>query len=253
LQTGTTFPEHKDYERTQKLARWLSVARTREVLDERKLGSPSDNTIAWADSKLWRAWKESSTATDGMLLQVATAHELGGRLNTKTRAVIDEHKMVEYANREYSGIGGFSGIKAYVRAKWEVTQFMLDKAGVKELKLYRGIELEPKIITKVFALRAMESARVIGGQTYLPTLDVKRNGAASTSIEASVSNGWLRDENRVVLRAQVPRTAALSVPAYGINVHGEREVVIAGTAFMGWDAWKGKAPEFEKVPLQQAA
>ena len=237
------------YDRTQKLARWLSVARTREVLAERKIPALMDDAIlAGADSRLWRAWKESSTANDAMILQVATADELGGRLNAKTRATIDRDNMIVLANEKYSAIGGYAGVKAYVRAKWEVTQYLLDKAGVKELKLYRGIELEPEIVTKIFAVRAMESARVIGGQTYLPTLAVKRNGAASTSIDAGVSNGWGRDDNRIVLRAVVPRTAAISVPAYGINVHGEKEVVVAGTAWKSWDAWKGKAPLFEDVP-----
>ena len=168
LQTGDN---NKDYKRTQALARWLSVARTREVLEERgSFASPTDTTIAWADSKLWSAWKDSSTSRDGMLLQVATAEELGGRLNKKTATIIDPDRMVAYANSEFSGIGGYQGVKAYIRAKWEVTQFMLDKAGVHELKLYRGVRLEQEVVTKFFEAirRAMESARTVGGKTYLP-------------------------------------------------------------------------------------
>jgi hypothetical protein len=66
---------------------------------------------------------------------------------------------------------------------------------------------------------------------------------------STVSNNWDGDLNRVVLRASVPRTAAVSVPAYGINVHSEREVVVAGTAWKAWDAWQGRAPTFEQVPM----
>jgi hypothetical protein len=39
------------------------------------------------------------------------------------------------------------------------------------------------------------------------------------------------------------------VPAYGINVQGEHEVVIAGTAWKGWDAWAGTAPEFDRIKI----
>jgi hypothetical protein len=33
---------------------------------------------------------------------------------------------------------------------------------------------------------------------------------------------------QVRLRGNIPRTAVISVPAYGINIHSEREVVVAG-------------------------
>jgi hypothetical protein len=87
----------------------------------------------------------------------------------------------------------------------------------------------------------------------MPTVEVVRNGAASTTTSPGVANGWGSSGNRIVLRASVPRTAAISVPAYGQNVHSEREVVVAGTAWKGWDAWAGRAPEFDKVPLKVAA
>jgi len=242
-----------NYRRTQALAKHLSIARTREVLDERlpDVPSPSDDVLASIDKKLWGAWKSSSTAPDGMLLQVATADELGGRLNTKTAKEIDRDEMIKYAEGRYAQIGGYAGVKAYIRAKWEVSQYLLDKAGIKELKLYRGISLDSEIINKLF--KAMQDAKVVNGHTQLPTLEVKRNGAASTSVADHVSNGWGSSPSRVVLRASVPRTAVISIPAYGINVHSEREVVVAGTAWKGWDAWKGSAPKFEDVPLRHAA
>src|SRR5262249_55301545 len=100
----------------------------------------------------------------------------------------------------------------------------------------------------------------IGNSTfrYMPTLDVVRNGAASTTTDLSVANGWRAGHSTgIVLRAEVPRTAIVSVPAYGINVHGEKEVLVAGTAWRGWDAWAGKAPPLGNtqgsVPLMHAA
>ena len=46
-----------------------------------------------------------------------------------------------------------------------------------------------------------------------------------------------------------PRTAALSIPAYGINIHTEHECVIAGTAWAAYDVWNKPAPTFENFPL----
>jgi len=45
----------------------------------------------------------------------------------------------------------------------------------------------------------------------------------------------------------------VSVPAYGDNVHSEQEVVIVGTAWRNWDAWSGRAPSFEEVPMGKKA
>jgi len=41
----------------------------------------------------------------------------------------------------------------------------------------------------------------------------------------------------------------MSVPAYGINIKSEQEVVVAGTAWKAWDAWLGQAPTFQHTPL----
>jgi hypothetical protein len=55
------------------------------------------------------------------------------------------------------------------------------------------------------------------------------------------------------MRMHVPRTAVVSVPAYGLNVHGEREVIVAGTAWVNWDAWYQKAPSHDIVPHERVA
>jgi hypothetical protein len=204
---------------------------------------------------LWTAWKDSSTSEDGKLLQAATAAELGGRFNPQTAAYIDLNAVKKYADTNYSSIGGWAGVRAYVRAKWETTQYLLDKAGIKTLNLYRGISFKDhdkyQKLWPVF-LRHYDAGHDVSGYHHMPTLDVVRNGAASTTTDPGVANGW-GGGDRVVLRAQVPRTAAISVPAYGINIKSEHEVVVAGTAWHGWDSWANRAPTFDQVPLKIAA
>jgi hypothetical protein len=256
----------KDYQNTQKLARYLSVKRAVDVLASRSAAAPEiegteigdaewkstmEKRLARIDSKLWTAWKQSSTSQDGKLLQVLAAAELGGRLNQKTRDTIDPNAMKNYADSAYSSVGGWAGLRAYTRAKWETTQYLLDKAGIKTLNLYRGISL-PAGMDYQKALRHYDAGQDIAGHRYMPTLDVVRNGAASTTTDPSVANDW-GGGDRVVLRAQVPRTAAISVPAFGINIKSEHEVVVTGTAWHGWDAWAERAPTFDDVPLKKAA
>lgn len=241
-----------DYKRTQAIARRMSLDRAEKVLDERgivmKPGVVPKTALRRLDSDLWTAWKGSSTSEDGQLLQVATADELGGRLNPTTgkdgRIHLDKDAIRRRADKEYEGIGGYDAIKGYVRAKWETTQFLLDKAGMQDLELYRGIALDDDKL-KI----ASEGSVKEGGYIKAPTLKVVRNGAASTTFNPDVANGWSSDYNRAVLRAHVPRTAAISVPAYGINVKSEQEVVVAGTAWKKWDAWLKKAPRFSDVKM----
>ncbi len=83
----------------------------------------------------------------------------------------------------------------------------------------------------------------------LTHITIKRNGAGSTTSDVDIANRW-DGEDRVVLRAHVPRTTVVSVPAYGQNLHSEHESVIAGTAWAGWDAWLNRAPTFEQVPMR---
>jgi hypothetical protein len=248
----------KDYQRTQALARYLSVHRAQQVLEDRGLLTKNrTQSLAAIDTELWSSWKASSTSADGRLLQLATAEELNGRLNQKQ--IKDDAKDIRAAaDSQYQHIGGYAGIKAYVRAKWEVSQYLLDKAGVKNLELYRGIRFEKEVLEKRFKQVTTEVLEHLGPDhdrifNHLPNMHVERNGAASTTTDPGVANDWSAHNTRVVLRAVVPRTAALSVPAYGINMQSEHEVVVAGTAWKGWDAWKGTAPSFKAVPLQQAA
>lgn len=239
--------EGTDYRRTQALARYLSVQRAYQVLKSRDLiiGSETEakTKIKDTDYQLWDSWKSSSTSIDGKLLQLATADELGGRLFEERG--INRFELTQYANREFKEIGGYAGVRAYVRAKWEVTQYLLDKAGKSELALYRGVRFDQEILDKRFK----QTVDLRGNYKLLPNMHVARNGAASTTTDRTVANDWVSESTGVVLRALMPRTAAVSIPAYGINMKSEHEVVVAGTAWKGWDAWRGKAPTFDEVKL----
>lgn len=260
--------DSEDYKRTQMLAKYLSIERAAQLMIERgliKTPGPGYDTIIDAaradvevmDKRLWESWKEASYSNDGKLLQLAVADELGGRLRTERpngENYIDKEAIQRKAAEDY--LGGYEVVKAYVRAKWEVTQWLLEKANKPVLNLYRAISLRDKNDpNRALDLSKLppDEAENIGGNVWFKGLRLDRNGAQSTSIDPSVVNEWGSKFGRVVLRIQVPRTAVVSVPAYGINVHKEKEVVVAGTAWKGWDAWVTYAPMFEAEPLRQAA
>lgn len=352
-----------DYTQTQLIARDVSQKRATELIIERgavdKSISAADvhRAVINADRNIWSEWKGSSTSEAGQILQLATAEELGGRLYTKHKDFMSPEKLKGKAENEFFRIGGYEGVKALVRAKWETTQLLLEKSGHNTVALYRAVVI-PEINrpasfdVQIFNKQGNEVAKFevqagpnsakdlmsakdqaeaaghtfkateipdttvekvevplpgTGGTKYevtatnkagnsevnlpfatkeeaenmlkemtkttdgtswtikeinsdpdklryerLPDVDIKRNGASSTTLTPSVANGW-NGSGRTVLRIEVPRTAVLSVPAYGANVHGEKEVVVTGTAWKQWDAWKGRAPDFETVPMKKAA
>ncbi len=226
----------EDYNRTQLFAKHISLKRATQILAERGI-IPMQHAVKDADDNIWRAWKDSSSSSQGLALQVATAEELGGRLRMPPS---DKERSIEYANAAFRSIGGYEGMKAVIRAKWETTQYMLDQAGHHVLNLYRGIGLDV----------SDQPVEKIKYYDKLPNTIVLRNGAASTTINPSIANGWgSGGRTRVVLRLEVPRTAAISVPAYGQNIHSEQEVIVAGTAWSRWDAWVGTAPQFNDVAM----
>jgi hypothetical protein len=254
--------DSEDYSRTHDLAEALSQSRTKELMRARGIkkialsGSASDDEptmqdIKNTDEKVWGGWKESSSGTNGRILQVAAAEEMGGRLNVAHFDTDDLNSIKSDANSIFANVGGYDGVKAYVRAKWETTQYLLAKADKPVVQVYRGVMLSGKDIAATPKVR-------VDGFTKLPEINVMRNGAMSTTATRSVANGWggvgfhPDNETRVVLRASVPRTAILSVPVYGQNVQSEREIVVMGTAWQKWDAWKDAAPDFKSSPITKA-
>ena len=198
----------------------------------------------------------------------AVANAWGGTANHATQG-INRQEVINKANSDFKQIGGYEGVKAALRAKWETTQFMLDKADVPVLNLYRGITLshrregDPETDRSVKIYPSITMAEKMGaGQGDL--VDVTKSGVPSsgeTHFIKDANGSWVPYSgpppatmpppirSRVVIRAEVPRTAVLSVPAYGQNVHSEHEVVITGTAWHNWDAYSDRAPSHEEVPI----
>ena len=208
---------------------------------------------------------------------------------------ITREEAIEEANTMFPSIGGYEGVKAAVRAKWETTQYLLDRADMPVVQAYRGISMPhsiagaiqgalpvPKALTATLAngttanlamyspgtiLKLHDSSEIKKGDDGMwhhatmnaPTAGTAAEGVINMQAPAvkimsgpgneptPITSGPRID--RVVLRAEVPRTAVLSVPAYGINVHSEHEVVVTGTGWKGWDAWSSKAPAFSEVPM----
>ena len=330
------------YSATQKVARYLSIERAAQVMVERGIYDDDGKARADAirmDNILWTGWKGSSSGQEGQLLQQATADELGGRLNpmmvSLTQSNLDNFSVTYAPNATKS----YDAVKAYVRGKWETSQFLLKKAGLETVNVYRAVNIpdtappsvfqsgtgpghnvattktfdseteansyvenqtathgkndlgsnsgyrgEVNHVHNVYRVKnthyfsskpdadgfaekyakdpanpeqhreivkevSPQTGNVLLHQTRLPDIHVDRNGAASTTTDLRVANKWDGTDGRVVLRASVPRTAVVSVPAYGINVQGEHEVVIAGTAWKGWDSWYGVAPSHENIKI----
>ena len=247
-----------DYRRTQALAKIMSVERAAQLLVERGLMNDIDTAraqIKSIDERLWQSWKDSSTTENGMILQVAAADELGGRLHEYDG--LKKHESIKEANRKFRDIGGFDGVKAYLRGKWETTQYLLDKAGIQTMKVYRNISWDVPFMgshtqkTKAFGRQYRKYGQPLDtnlGRTYIryPNAVVSRNGCQSCTTDAGVANRWA---GNIVFRVSAPRTAALSIPAYGINIYTEHECVLAGTAWQAYDVWNKPAPTFEEFPL----
>ena len=267
LQTGN---DPMAYTKTQGMARALSLERAKDLLVSRGIFASEKDALAWAntvDAKLWTSWKDSSTNGGGWLLQVATSRELGGHLNNEHNSSLTESYAAQVANEFMKGVNeredqGIKAVQALVRAKWETTQYMLEKAGIKDLWLYRGVNLgrtseqgaalDEQLATEsttVVRSTSTYAGTITNKYVKLPGVDLKRNGAQSATVNPVVANTWSSSNSRVVVRMQVPRTAVLSVPAYGINITAEQEVVVAGTGWTKWDAWYKVAPTTEMVPL----
>lgn len=253
------------YRETKKLATFLSRARALQIINERGLvaqdsegsaiGPVSAVDLEEADDRAWRSWKESSTSPNGLAMQAAAAEEFGGRFRLPKGYDLEDIKSA--ANRSFRRIGGFAGLKAYLRGKWEATQYVLEKADIPDIPVYRGMFLNAKDVADLPTEEVPHVHDPSWSTVYTryPTLNVVRNGMSSTTADAEVANNWAYGSGqfdapqKIVLRADVPRTAILSVPVYGQNVHDEKEIVVMGTAWNKWDAWRNNAPEIEDVPM----
>jgi hypothetical protein len=234
----------KGYAKTRKFANGVVNQRFKDVLLERKIRSVglSIESVSHFDSgyfveNVWNAWKESSGSDSSLLFQHAAALELGA--NSR----IHESRIKDMDPEE------LKITRAYVRAQWETTQFLLSRSGETDVSLYRAVILEEGDIGK----------KAVGGAYYnrLPEIRLQQNGLSSWTADPEVANSWdgmnivAEHPIRVVLRARVPATAVFSLPVHGKNIASEKEVVVAGTPWKAWDAWETEAPRFVDVPLEK--
>ena len=154
-------------------------------------------------------------------------------------------RITQAANADAEALGA-ARAKAYVRAQWETTQYVMEQAGVEEVELYRGVIL-PKADVGT------------GRGVPLPNLKLLQNAAASTTTKIDVANSWngvgentLSDQTktRAVLRFKAPVSALFSIPVFGENIHEESEVVLMGTKGLQWDAYATTAPTFATVAME---
>lgn len=275
--------DHEDYARTRAIALQLVEQRTAQLFEERgiELGPKSSYATsakteeeravvaAFRDRQdrltqaerlarmTWEEWKDSSTSPVGLALQLAAAKELGG----VHRMSASEVAQAEAASSRLTPLGGdgMPMMQAYVRAQWETTQFVMQKAGQEEVQVYRGLML-PKTMIEATPTEQVGAIEGRYGFTKLPDIALQRAGAQSTTGTLSVANNWggvgaqnIAKPERVVLRIAAPRTSVLSLPVYGQNEQGEHEVVLTGSKDRwSWDAWHKQAPDFDRIPLQAA-
>jgi hypothetical protein len=213
----------------------LAITRAAQILQDRGLasGAAAIKLATLLDKQLWDDWKQSAGSPGAQAIQLAVSEELGGRLRPDSLSTKAEDIKAFYNGPDYATNGRWEAVKAYVRAKWETTQYELSKAGTSKVEAYRAIQLDKDV--------ANHPGETHGEYQKLPMVKVARNGAVSTTSDRDVANKWGDDGKRVVLRASVPSTAVLA--------SHDNELVLIGTHWHGWDAWKGAAPSFEEVPL----
>ena len=255
----------EDYTRTQTIGRTLVHKRYAQLM-----GRPNDPVIEEHSDiiarRVWGAWKGDSHSPGGLALQYYAAREIGTnhRLTPKQIESAQEYAAYNFVpwdkNQAPADRAALAEkkMRAYIRAQWETTQYILRRANVKELETYRALKLARTKLGTENSIAPSGAAWSSGDPAYteLPDLTLKQNGAASSSTKLSMVNSWqgvgkLKKSNkatRVVLRIKAPPTALLSIPVFGQNLYNEQEYVVLGTPWNGWDVWKSTAPAFQDIP-----
>jgi thioredoxin reductase len=276
--------QKEDYQRTSAIAQKLVELRTTELLKERGLvdkgiGGRADQITNEITGAVWDSWKSDSHANVAMAMQLATAQEFDGlhRLTPEQETHARETAgddfgaygagAMDYAkmSAQQASERGLKVLQAYTRAQWETSQFVLTKAGVQNMQLYRGLMLDGNKIGPVenadVTTQLPSAGHYAVHDTYakLSQMQMQQRGALqSTSLSLGVANGWngvgSREGNtHVTVRLDVPKTSIFSLPVFGKNVPHEQEVVVAGFKdHWKWDAWKGHAPDLSKYPIKMA-
>ena len=235
--------ESQGYAQTHAIAKALVEARAKQLWTE-GLGARTPPDFAQVGENFWDAWKRDSYHGDALAMHRALVEELAANSRGQETGVASRRSLTIDPDVED---------RIYARALWDTTQFLLSKANVREMDLYRSVILPAEVVGRE------EQVAVTGGGTHftkLPKLVLQQNPAQSFTLDRTVANAWSGVSSsppggqRVVIRAKVPSTAIWSVPVYGENIHSEQEAVILGTPWKAWDAWKGSAPTPTRVLIE---
>lgn len=112
----------------------LAKAQADRWVEEQSEPIPSEGLI----QNIWEAWKRKSSEGLGLSLQLAAAQELGGH----HRMTPEEVEQAEYHAEQFGGKRGMPLLRAYVRAQWEVTQYVMAQAGESQVSVYRGLMID---------------------------------------------------------------------------------------------------------------
>lgn len=278
--------DRRDYEMTKGIAHALLIRRAEDLWKEEY---PDKDMPSFLDvsEHFWEDWKRDSFSPGTLGMHSALVNELGA--NTLGREKEKANKPKAIADKLLAGVPPEEinkeleqGVKhkpeeaVYAKALWDTTQFLMTKAKMPDIDVYRAIYIDGKDLAEdkykqenvlqdlpageqygkvsTFVSPSGERKDLIG--VKLPDLPLKQNPAQSFTLDRTVANNWggvgglPANPTRVVIRAKVPTTAVWSLPVYGKNVQGENEVVVLGTPWKKWDAWKNHAPSTKQAALE---
>lgn len=128
----------------------------------------SDTLIA----EVWQHWKNSSSNDASLAFQVAAAEELGGfhRIQEGDVARVTQD----------TGKIGMQQLKAYARAQWETTQYVMRRAGVDDVSVYRGLMLDGDLVNSTKQEPYQKTAT--GYRKLTPTIEFNEPGESLASV-----------------------------------------------------------------------
>jgi hypothetical protein len=262
---GTTIAYSKqmpDIIRTQAVAGLVFNERASQITKQRGIDITPEQ-IKDIDDNLWREWMRGSKTPEGLLVQLAVVDEL--KVPSNLPPDTDAKKLVADAESKYPG--GFDTIKALVRAKWETSQLLLEKAGIKNLEVYKGMNLPDadKFPVKSVMAKAEVYGKVPGkpNESVITEVEYKKLDAkikprsvmsTSTNLRDAYSfTGYVKGGPGVVMVLDAPNSAALFLPIQRPRIkakqNDESEVALLGTDYNKSDVWLGKVPSKPGEPL----
>lgn len=205
-------------------------------------------------SDIWKAWKGSSSNDTSVLFQIAAMEELGLHSRAEIHPV-NYHYWMQKMKAKAWARELYWTYRAAARACWESNQYIMEQAETDKVRLYRGIEIDDsgkswagKVVHNGLEVvyKKADSSETVKYTKVRSDVPIKKATLNSFSDNAVIANNW--GVSNVKLRAEVPREAIISCPAFGVNYHQETEYVVMGTAWSWWDAWIDRSPESWKVP-----